>query len=110
MGWCFVGRIQGDLKERTFEFAVSILDLSDQLPNRSKGWELGRQLMRSGMSVGANVREADSAFTDKDFAHRCNIARKEAAETHYWLELSQRCGLLHGDGLKSAIQEADELV
>ena len=105
-----MGRIQGDLKERTFEFAVSVMSLVDQLPNHTKGWEVGRQLIRSGTSVGANVREADSAFTDRDFAHQCNIARKEAAETYYWLQLCQRIGMLQGERLDQAVREADELV
>ena len=105
-----MGRIQGDLKERTFEFAVAVINLADQLPNRTKGWEVGRQVIRSGTSVGANVREADSAYTDADFAHRCNVARKEAAETHYWLELCRRTGMLKGDDLEQTTREADELM
>ena len=105
-----MGRIQGDLKERTLEFAVSILRLVDQLPKVTKGWEIGRQLIRSGTSVGANIREADSGYTDADFAHCCNIARKEAGETHYWLQLCERTGLLSGEALAPVLREADELV
>ncbi len=67
-------------------------------------------MIRSGTSIGANVREADTAFSDADFAYKCNIARKEACETHFWLQLCARCSLLKGDRLASATQEADELV
>lgn len=105
----WMGRIRGDLGERTFEFAAAILTLSDELPNITKGWVVGRQLIRSGTSVGANVREADNALTDAEFTHRCSVARKEAGETHYWLRLCQRTKMLQGDGLVAAIQEADEL-
>ena len=105
-----MSRIQGDLKERTFAFAVAIMKLVDQLPNKPKGWEVGRQLIRSGTSIGANVREADSAFTERDFAHTCNIARKEAGETHYWLQLCTRSELLSGEDCDAAIREVDELV
>ena len=105
-----MGRIRGDLKDRTFEFAVSILGLVDQLPNESKGWEIGRQLIRSGTSIGANIREADHAFTDADFAYRCSVARKEASETHYWLQLCDRTRMLHGESLENLIREVDELV
>ena len=104
-----MGRIRGDLKERTFEFAVAIVNLVRLLPNDTRGWEVARQLFRSGTSIGANVREADNAFTDADFAYRCSVARKEAGETHYWLQLCERTGLLSGDPLQQAITEADEL-
>jgi len=104
-----MGRIRGDLPDRTFEYAVAILDLADRLPNVTKGWEIGRQLIRSGTSIGANVREADNALTDAEFAHRCSIARKEAAETHYWLQLCRRTEMLAGEEVHEAIREADEL-
>ena len=105
-----MARINGDLKERTFEFAAQILSLIDGLPKGPKGWELSRQLIRSGTSVGANIREADQAHTDREFANKCSIARKEASETHYWLELCERARLLQGDRLRESIQEANELM
>ena len=104
-----MGRIQGDLKERTFGFAKSIVNLYDGLPNNGKGWEIGRQLIRSGTSVGSNVWEADHALTERDFAHGCNIARKEASETCFWLRLCRECMLLEGESATQAYQEADEL-
>jgi four helix bundle protein len=102
-------RIQGDLKDRTFEFAVLIMNLARELPDDRRGWEIGRQLIRSGTSIGANVREADNAISDADFAHRCSIARKEAGETHYWLQLCERTGILTGEKVQGATREADEL-
>ncbi|MFQ5490186.1 MAG: four helix bundle protein [Phycisphaerae bacterium] len=105
-----MGRIQGDLLERTFELAVAILRLARALPNNAQGWEVGRQLIRSGTSIGANVREADHALTRAEFAHKCSIARKEASETHYWLQLCQRTELLSGQHTVEAITEADELL
>lgn len=105
-----MSRIRGDLKERTFEFAKSILDLIDRLPNGPKGWEIARQLIRSGTGIGANVREADHAHTSREFAMKCSIARKEAAETHYWLELAAAARLLAGPETRAAVQEADELM
>lgn len=105
-----MGRIQGDLKERTFNFGVAILKAVDQLPNGHKGWEIGRQLVRSGTSIGANVRGADTAFTDADFAYCCNVSRKEASEAHYWLQLCERTELLRGEELAHLIREANELV
>ncbi len=78
-----MARIQGDLLTRSFEFALMITKMIDDLPNTQKGWVVARQLMRSGTSVGANVREADNALTDADFAFKCSLARKEASEAGY---------------------------
>jgi four helix bundle protein len=105
-----MGRIQGDLKERTLDFAVCILALVDELPRSSKGWVIGRQLVRSATSIGANVREADHAHTDADFAYKCSVARKEASETEYWLELCGRSAMLKPDRLQSVSAEAGELM
>jgi four helix bundle protein len=104
-----MARIRGDLRDRSVEFAVSVLSLVDGLPNTAKGWEIGRQMVRSGTAIGANLREADNALTDADFAHKCSIARKEASEIHYWLELCQRTAMLRGEPFDAAIREADEL-
>jgi four helix bundle protein len=95
--------------ERTMLFAVGTLSMVDHLPNGNKGWEIGRQLIRSGTGIGANVREADHALTDADFAHKCSIAHKEASETCYWLELCKRTQLLTGDRLDKLLQEAEEI-
>ncbi len=105
-----MGRIQGDLKERTLRFAKAILDVADHLPQKNQGWVVGRQLIRSGTSIGANVHEADHALTEADFAHKCSIARKEASETLYWLELCERAGLIPRDRIGHLAQEADEIL
>ncbi len=104
-----MARIQGDLKDRSFKIGLAVLELADQLPNNVKGWVLGKQLIRAGTSVGANVREADNAHTDADFAYKCSLARKEAGETHYWLELCIAAGLLNGEAAERALGQADEL-
>jgi four helix bundle protein len=105
-----VGRIQGDLKDRTFEFAVQVLALVDSLPHSAKGWVISRQLVRSGTAIGANVREADHAHTEADFAYKCSVARKEASETGYWLELCSRTAMLAPKRTQPLIAEAGELM
>lgn len=105
-----MGRIRGDLLERTMRFSVALLRSIDHLPNNSKGWEIGRQLIRSGTSIGANVREAHHALTDADFAYKCSTARKEASETLYWLELCRHVELLPTQLSQALSEEADELV
>jgi four helix bundle protein len=104
-----MGRLRGDLGERTLKFSGQIVNSVDTLPDRTKGWVLGKQLLRSGTSIGSNAREADHAFTDVEFAHKCGIARKEASETWYWLELCRRVRLFDGPTVASLLQEADEL-
>jgi len=104
-----VGRIHGDLLERTFEFSLSVLELMDDLPHSPKGWLVAKQLGRSATGIGANLCEADHAFSNIDFAHKCNIALKEAAETNYWLRLSRRGDLLSGELLEQCTNESVEL-
>jgi len=103
-------RIQGDLLERTTRFAEQIVMLIDLMPNNVKGWELGKQLIRSGTSIGANLREADHGLSDSDFAHKCSLSREEASETFYWLDLCMWTNLLPDDRASPLLKEADELV
>jgi four helix bundle protein len=105
-----MGRIQGDLKDRTFAFALSILNVSDEFPNSPKGWIVGKQFIRCGTSIGANIREADQAFSAADFAHKCNTALKEATETDYWLRLSIQGGLLARESTVAIAAEVEQLI
>lgn len=79
-------RINTIVQDKSFLFAKLIirfcLNLKDQ-----KHYEISSQLIRSGTSVGANIREAQRAESKKDFRHKLRIALKEADETKYWLEL-----------------------
>ena len=104
-----MGRITGDLKERTLRFSEVVMSAIAELPNETRGWIVGKQLGRSATSIGANVWESDAALTDSDFAHKISIARKEASETRYWLELVGRLHMLPSEVLGSFISEADEL-
>lgn len=98
-----------DIKERTFLFAVDVVRLIDQLPRTTAGVALGRQLVRSGTSVGANVEEADAAESRRDFIHKMSIARKEARETRYWLRVI-RATLHSGAKVDALISECGELI
>ncbi len=75
------------IKEKTMLFAVRIVNLYKYLTNDKKDFVIGKQLLRSGTSIGANIREAEQAQSRPDFIHKINIALKEANETEYWLEL-----------------------
>lgn len=72
--------------EKSFLFAAEILDLN-VLIIKEQQYELARQLVRSGTSIGANVRESQRAVSDADFINKLGIALKEAEETGYWLDL-----------------------
>ena len=76
-----------NLDDRTLAFAKRIIHLCKSLKKDTINIELAKQCIRSGCSVGANYREANDSLGKKDFVHRLRISRKEAKETHYWLEL-----------------------
>lgn len=78
-----------DLEERTQKFADRITDYVLKLPKTAANIEYGRQLVRSGGSVGANYIEANEALGDKDFEMHIKISRKEAKESRYWLRLTR---------------------
>lgn len=80
---------QYDLGERTFKFAKRTIDYVNSLPKNLSNIEIGRQLIKSSTSVGANYIEAEEALSKKDFAMRIKISRKESKESRYWLKLSE---------------------
>jgi four helix bundle protein len=75
------------LKDKSLKFAIRIVRLSQILKEDKKEYVLSKQMLRSGTSVGANVRESRNAESDLDFIHKLAIAQKECDETCYWLEL-----------------------
>ena len=97
-----------DLRDRTFEFAVRILDLVEALPPIGYA-KIADQISRSGTSVGANVEEADGALSRPDKRKAFVIARKEARETRYWLRLIDR-KLGKKVSVRADIDEASELI
>ncbi len=75
-----------EMVERTKSFALRIIQLVAKLPKSDVGRVIGRQLLRSGTSIGANYREAARSGTKKHFTSILTIALREADETLYWLE------------------------
>jgi len=75
------------IEAKSFSFAVKIVNLYKCICADKKEFVLSKQLLRSGTSIGANVREASNAQSKKDFLSKMNIALKEASETKYWLEI-----------------------
>ena len=75
------------LKTKSFDFAVRIIKLYSYLKKTHHQFELSHQILRSGTSVGALIREAEHAESRKDFLHKLNIGLKEIIECDYWLDL-----------------------
>lgn len=98
------------LKQRTKSFALRVIVLVDSLPTGKTAEVIGRQLLRSGTSVGANYRAACRAKSVADFIAKMGIVEEEADECIYWMELLADARILPMDKLKPLIAEADELV
>ena len=77
---------KNEIEEVSFKLALKIIEYSEVLEEKKK-FVLDRQLLRSGTSIGANTKEAQSAESKADFIHKLKIAYKEAIETSYWIEL-----------------------
>jgi four helix bundle protein len=75
------------LKKKSYNFALDCVFLYKSLTEKSKDCILSKQLLRSGTSIGALIREAEHAQSNADFINKLNIALKEANEAQYWLEL-----------------------
>ena len=73
---------------KSFEFALQIIEFAELLENQRK-FVVANQILKSGTSIGANIREAQNAESKADFIHKMKIAAKEADETEYWLQLSK---------------------
>lgn len=99
-----------NLEERTLEFSKKIIYLVQTLPKNSINFTLIDQLIRSATSIGANYREANETDTKKDFRNRIRIAKKEAKETKYWLELILEANPSIENEIRYLINEANELM
>jgi four helix bundle protein len=75
------------LRDKSYDFAILIVKLSQLLVNEKRVYGLSKQLLRSGTAVGALIREAEFAQSKKDFINKMSISLKEANETLYWLDL-----------------------
>jgi len=98
------------LEERTKAFALRVVEFVTSLPRGPVGDVLGRQLLRSATSIGANYREASRAESRSDFIHKISLVEKEAAETQYWIELCQDARAGAATEPQDLLKESTELV
>jgi len=94
---------------KAFKFAIRIVNLYKYLCKEKYEYTISRQLLRSGTSIGANIKEAVQASSKRDFLMKINIALKEASESDYWLELLKETNYLDDKTSKSIIKECTEL-
>jgi four helix bundle protein len=98
-----------NLKIRTKQFALRIIKLVESLPRDQVGRVLGNQLLRSGMSVGANYRAACRSKSAADFISKMGTVEEEADECVYWMELLMDSGTVKPTKISALMQEAAEL-
>ena len=100
----------GAIEEKSFAFAVEIVKTVKDMRTKHQEYDLTRQLMRSGTSIGANVSEAKGAQSTRDFIAKLSIASKEAQETRYWIRLLRATGYLEESDGSDLLRKAEELV
>jgi len=100
---------ENDLRERTTQFALRIIRLFGSLPKSTEAQILGKQLLRSGTSVGANYREAHRGRSKAEFIAKCGDSPRELEESAYWLELLVEAEIVPAAKLQSLRSECDEL-
>ena len=98
------------IQEKTYAFAVRIVKLYQYLTKNKKDLVLGKQLVRSGTSIGANVEEAVGAQSQNDFIHKLSISYKEARETRFWLRLLKDTDYLTEKEADSLLEDIEEIL
>jgi four helix bundle protein len=98
------------VKEKSFEFALRIVKLYQYLIDQKKEYVLSKQLLRSGTSIGALIRESEHAESKADFIHKLSISLKEANETQYWIELLYKSDYFDAKSFYSIKIDIEELL
>lgn len=98
------------LKERTRRFALRVIQMWRALPRSEEARVIGKQLLRSGTSIGANYHAACRARSKAEFVAKLGVVLEEADETVFWLCLLREAGIFSDQKLKEIICEANELV
>ena len=97
------------IQEKSFAFAVRIVNLYKYLCEEKKEFVLSKQILRSGTSIGANIEESIGGQSDRDFLMKVTIAYKEARETVYWLKLLFATEYLSKEQAESLLKDAEEI-
>ena len=100
---------KNEIRDRSYEFSLRVIRLVQGWPKNDAGFVLGKRLLRSATSIGANVEEAIGAFSKQDFRYKMSVALKEARETNYWLRLMRDSNLLKAELIEPIIGESVEV-
>ncbi len=99
-----------NFQKRTFDYALRIVRLVESLPKSETSTILGKQLLRSGTSVGANSRAARRSRSRAEFISKLGIVEEEADESIYWIELLTAAGKISAKKVESLLKETDEIL
>jgi four helix bundle protein len=97
------------LKPRTKQFALRVIRLTESLPKTAPAQVIGKQLLRSALSVGANYRSACRARSRADFVSKMGLVEEEADESAYWMEMLVEADIMKKDGLGLLMDEASAI-
>ncbi len=103
-------RKESPIRDKSYAFALAIVKLSRVLQTESKEFVLSRQLLKSGTSIGAQIREAEHAQSRADFIHKMSIALKEANESEYWVDILHDSGCINESFYKSHHDQVSEII
>ena len=98
------------LQNKSMNFSIRMVELYKRLSIEKHEYVMSKQILRSGTSIGANIREAKRAQSSPDFYAKLTISLKEADETLYWLELLNKTGYINDDIFKSVNSDCEELI
>ncbi|SFS33023.1 four helix bundle protein [Sphingobacterium wenxiniae] len=101
---------ENNIKDKSFAFAVRVVRLYQHVTEQKREYILSKQILRSGTSVGAMIREAEHGQSKADFIHKFAIAQKEINETIYWLELLKATDYINESQFNSLNIDAVELI
>jgi four helix bundle protein len=97
------------IKIKSYSLAIQIVELYKSLSRDKNEFVLSKQLLKSGTSIGANIREAIQAESKADFVHKMSIALKESSETEYWLEILRDTNYLDEERFDSLHRDCEEV-
>ena len=102
------------LREKSYKFSIELIKFLGHLTVSKISYPILNQLIRSGTSIGANIEEADSSSTRKDFKHKATISKKEAAESIYWLRIIMDSNMLKNEQnilkAKELLEECNQIL
>ena len=98
------------IRDKSFDFAVRIINLYKFLINEKREFVVSKQICRSGTSIGANIEEAIGAHSKKDFSSKLSVAYKEARETDYWIKILYQTEFITQEQANSLLEDCQEIL